>query len=37
MKMGNTTVAQSALEAELAASPHSSAATQALAQFGDFK
>ncbi|MGB8964844.1 MAG: hypothetical protein WCB99_04300 [Candidatus Cybelea sp.] len=37
MKMGNTTVAQNALEAELAASPHSSAATQALAQLGDFK
>jgi hypothetical protein len=37
MKMGNTAVAQSALEAELAASPHSSAATQALAQLGDSK
>jgi hypothetical protein len=37
MKMGNTTVAQTALEAELAASTHSSAATQALAQLDDFK
>jgi hypothetical protein len=32
MKMGNTTVAKAALEAELAASPRSSAATQALAR-----
>ena len=37
MKMGNTTVAKGALEAELAASPHSSAATKALAQLGGFK
>lgn len=37
MKMGNTTVAKGALEAELAASPHSSAAAQALAQLGGFK
>ncbi|MFZ0362611.1 MAG: hypothetical protein WAL67_00230 [Candidatus Cybelea sp.] len=31
IKMGNTNVARSALEAELSASPHSSTATQALA------
>ena len=37
MKMGNTAVAKGALEAELAASPHSSAATKALAQLGGFK
>jgi hypothetical protein len=37
MKMGNASVAKGALEAELAASPHSSAATQALAQLGGFR
>jgi len=37
MKMGDTTVAKDALAAELAASPHSSAATQALAQLGGVK
>jgi hypothetical protein len=37
MKMGNTSMAKGALEAELAASPHSSAATQALAQLGGSK
>ncbi|MGC1380062.1 MAG: hypothetical protein WA814_03425 [Candidatus Baltobacteraceae bacterium] len=37
MKMGNTTLAKDALEAELAASPRSSAATQALARLGGSK
>lgn len=37
MKMGNTSVARAALEAELAASPRSKAATQALAQLGGSK
>lgn len=37
MKMGDTTVAKDALAAELAASPRSSAATQALAQLGGVK
>lgn len=37
IKMGNTTVAKGALEAELAASPRSSAAMQALAQLGGSK
>ena len=37
MKLGNSTVAKGALEAELAASPHSAAATKALAQLGGFK
>jgi hypothetical protein len=36
MKIGNTSVAKGALEAELAASPHSRAATQALAQLVSF-
>ncbi|MFZ1018259.1 MAG: hypothetical protein WAN39_10340 [Candidatus Cybelea sp.] len=34
LKMGNTAVARSALEAELSASPRSSAATQALTRLG---
>jgi hypothetical protein len=34
MKMGNDKVARAALEAELVASPHSNAATQALAHLG---
>ncbi|MGA2760725.1 MAG: hypothetical protein ABSF08_10450 [Candidatus Cybelea sp.] len=37
MKMGKTTLAKGALEAELAASPRSSAATQALSQLGGFR
>jgi hypothetical protein len=37
IKMGNTTVAKGALQAELAASPHSTAATQALARLDGFK
>ena len=37
IKMGDTSVARSALEAELAASPRSKAATQALAQLGGSK
>lgn len=37
MKMGDTSVAQAPLEAELAASPHSNAATQALARLGGSK
>jgi tetratricopeptide (TPR) repeat protein len=37
IKMGNTSVARSALEAELSASPDSSAATQALARLGTAK
>jgi hypothetical protein len=36
-QMGNTTVARAALEAELSASPRSSAATQALARLGGYK
>jgi hypothetical protein len=35
MKMGNASVARAALEAELAASPHSNAATQALSRLGN--
>jgi len=37
IKMGNTAVAKAALQAELAASPRSSAATQALARLGGSK
>ena len=37
MKMGNSAVAKAALQAELAASPRSSAATQALARLGGSK